>query len=298
MRVQYRYLLYELIVETPFPCPMLQPAPLNGVTDVVIIDGVVSGVLEDRQESDSILWTETPARLLLRAGSRVGRFLIEEGVRVTLERASDVEDEMLAAFLSSWIIAALLRQRGTLILHASVAVTQRGAVAFSGLPGAGKTTTLAALLEQGCKMLADDITVLRFNKEGAVVVLPGISKLNLCEDAAVRMGYDLSKLPRNPRLGIKVMAPQNDAMAWEPAVLKAIYFLCRHAEEEVTCQTLRGQEKFSALQESMYWALLPEQQRGCFKLMTTLINQVSFSRIARPESRYTVNEVVETILCG
>ena len=269
---------------------------MNSITDVTIIDGAVPEVLEDRHEPDLVYWDVSPERFVLRAGSRAGTFLVEEGKRVTLERAPDADEKVLAAYLSTWVIVALLRQRGLLVLHASVALTSHGAIALSGVPGAGKTTTLAALLKQGCKMLADDITVLRFGNDGAVVAMPGISRLNLCEDTALRMGYDPNLLPRNPRLGIKVMAPQYDTMALEPAVLNSIYLLDRHPEKQVTSQTLRGREKFAALQECMYGQLLPDEHLGRFQLMTTLTQQITLSRITRPDSQDSLNEVVDTIL--
>ena len=243
-------------------------------------------------------WQASPGRFLWRGGARAGRFLVEDGRRITLERNPASEDAMLAAHLLSAVLAALLRQRGMLVLHANTAVTRRGAVTMSGETGAGKSTTLAALMKRGCAMLADDITVLRLSADNKVEALPGISKLNLCEDAAERLGHAVDKLPRNPLRRIKVVLPTHNKMASTPASVYAIYLLNSSPKSGVTLQSLSGADKFSALQECIYGPLFPEEHPEQFGLLAEISNQVRIFRLDRPSSGWSAPEVAEAILNG
>ena len=59
------------------------------------------------------------------------------------------------------------------MLHASTADTPADAIALCGKSKAGKSTTLAALLQKGCVMISDDMTILRLAKDGRVEVVAG-----------------------------------------------------------------------------------------------------------------------------
>ena len=58
--------------------------------------------------------------------------------------------------LVSVIIPLLLAERGDLVIHASAADTDAGAVLFAGPSGRGKSTTVAALARAGLPTLAED----------------------------------------------------------------------------------------------------------------------------------------------
>jgi hypothetical protein len=294
----YTYTIYDLTLNVPFPCPMLTSAPIGVSPDVVVIEGQVPHslkvpIIKDRS------WQAVPGLFLFRGGNRAGRFLVEGGQRITLERNPSAEDELLCALLITTVMAALLRQRGLLVLHANVAVTSRGAIAISGESGSGKSTTQAALMAHGCKMLTDDVTVLRLEPDGRVVALPGVPKMNLCEDAAINLGHDVACLPRNPLMGSKVIvsvAPSNSVT--EPTPLNSIYIINRHPGKSLIVTLLAGVEKFTALQDCIYGPQFVEELPGLFSLLSAITDQVSIFDLQRPAHGYSVNKVVEAILHG
>src|SRR5207253_11833 len=124
---------------------------------------------------------------------------------------------------------------------------------------AGKSTTLAALLQRGCAMLADDVTVLRLGLNGSVEVLPGAPQLCLCEDAVDNLGQDVTGLPRHRRRSNKFVVPAHTAMAKSPVPLQALYLLRSHPGNDVRVRCLIGAEKFDTVQESIYGPLLPQE---------------------------------------
>lgn len=289
------YSAYGLTLELPFPCPVLPLALENTTPHVVVVDGTVpcqlaAPVVEDK------MWQAEPGRFLWRGGPRSGRFLIEDGRRITLERNPAAEEELLASHFLDAVLAAVLRQRGMLVLHANAAVTPTGAVVVSGESGAGKSTTLAALMSRGCVMLADDITALRVGSDGRVQVLPGVPQLYLTEDAANGLGRDIAGLPLYRWQRMKAAVPAQANMATQPAHLRAIYLLRSHPCADVRVCELTGVEKFAAVQECVYGPLLPEEHPGQFPFFVAVTDQVAMYRIERPAGHWTVNDIVERIL--
>jgi hypothetical protein len=296
--MNYTYSIYGLTMTVPFPCPMLTPVLTDNIPDIRIVEGpvprsLVKPVVEDQN------WQATPGSFLLRGGHRAGRFLAEGGERITLQRNPAAEDDLLCALLLTSVIAALLHQRGLLVLHANVVMTPHGAVAISGEAGAGKSTTQAVLLDWGCRMIADDVTVLSQGADGQIVALPGVPKMNLCEDTAINFGYEVAHLLRNPLLRSKVIVPVTlDATMTEPVPLKSIYHLNCHTGKDLIVTPLTGVKKFEVLQECIYGPQFSEELTDIFIISNVLIKQIDMFSLSRPSDKFTINEVVGAILNG
>src|SRR5579871_5639366 len=140
-------------------------------------------------------WQAEPGRFLWRGGRRSGRFLVENGRRVILQRNPAAEAELLGFHFIRSVLAALLRQRGLLTLHASAVATPSGVIAVCGRSGAGKSTTVSALMARDNPLLADDLMALSFAPDGGVQALPGVPQLYLCEDAMQGLEPDTAALP-------------------------------------------------------------------------------------------------------
>lgn len=296
--MNYTYTLFDLTLSVPFPCPLLTHAPTGTVPDVIMNEGPVPRSLPG-SVAKGVGWQATTNSFLFQGAQQAGRFLIEDGKRITLQRNPEAKDDVLCAHLLASVIVALLRQRGNQVLHANVIDTPRGAVALSGVSGAGKTTTQAALLARGCHMVADDVSVLRLNEDSEVVALPGISKMNLCDDTAIKFGYEIDKLYRNPLRSGKVLVQVGpEAMVTAPVVLKTIYLLRCHPGNDLIVEQLFGTEKFIALQNCIYGPQLPEEHTSMFPIVSALADQVEMIRIDRPDGNDSLNKIVEVILHG
>lgn len=293
-----KYNLYSITLDVPFQCPILSVAPSDSVPDVTIIEDNVPLSLENAVLEGNN-WQAAPGRFLLLGGRFAGRFLVENGNRITFHRNRAAKDETLCAFLLSTVIVALLRQRGNLVLHANVVMTQRGAVAISGESGAGKSTALGALMARGCRMVTDDVAVLSLGSDGLVMVLPGISKLNLCEDAAEKLGHDIVSVQRNPLRRDKVTIPVNSSdMVVSPVQLKKIFMLSRYPGKFVNITHLTGSDKFLNQQKCIYGPLFPEEHPIMFSFIRALAEQVEMTLIERPAKGCSVVNVAEAILHG
>ncbi len=124
--MSYSYRAYGLTIQVPFACPALPIADSGGAADadIVVRERPVPRQLPAPQ-ADETSWDAAPGSFLLRGGGRAGRFLVEAGA-VTFERASECDDAVLARYFTDQVLAAVLRHRGFLVLHANAVQTSGG----------------------------------------------------------------------------------------------------------------------------------------------------------------------------
>jgi hypothetical protein len=290
-----RYGSYGLTVETPFPCRWLTPAPPSGEPDVTVVEGAVPEHL-DAPVASGPGFDAAPGRFLLRGGQRAGRFLVEDGHRVTVDCPPGGDADIVAAFLLSQLLPAVLRHRGVPSLHADAVVTPDGrAMAVSGPSGAGKSTTTLALLTAGAAHLADDAVALRLDPDGRVVALPGPSRFHVYDEAARRLGVDTGRFERYPlRPGKAVVVPESVASA--PARLGGLFILSTHEDDAVRVRRVGGSEAFALIQDCILGPLLPDEHLAAFPTLAALADQVPILRVERPVARWTTDEIRRLIL--
>ncbi|MDT0630169.1 hypothetical protein [Rubrivirga litoralis] len=102
--------------------------------------------------------------------------------------------EALTSLVLGQGLATILHQRGVLTLHASAVAVEGGAVAFLGDQGAGKSTTAAALVERGGRLITDDVLPVRNLDAAAPSVAGGYPFLKVTQDTAQALDDDLNAL--------------------------------------------------------------------------------------------------------
>jgi hypothetical protein len=162
----------------------------------------------------------------------IGRFRVSGGERISWWREHEgVSDQDIRTFLLGSAVGALLIQRGLLVLHGNGLEKHGEAIVCLGHSGAGKSTLAYALLQQGWRLLADDLVAI--SPDG--LVLPGIPRIKLWHDAARAFGLDPEQLPQM-RQGMHKYLLMGEGLqrASEPIPLRALYLLHqrRHADSE------------------------------------------------------------------
>ena len=122
----------------------------------------------------------------------IGRFRITNGTHIAWHREHPgVSDQDIRTFLLGSAVGALLIQRGMLVLHGNALEKNGQAIVCMGHSGAGKSTLAYALMQQGWRLLADDLVAV--TPQG--MVLPGIPRIKLWHDSAKAFGLDPETLP-------------------------------------------------------------------------------------------------------
>ncbi len=122
-------------------------------------------------------------------------FRVENGKEILVDALSGPVDKAVTLAVLGPAMAALLQQRGYLLLHASAVALEGGAIAFLGSSGWGKSTLAAAFHARGFPLVSDDIVALQVC-EDEIRVYPGFPQFKLWPDALAAVGHDPEQFPR------------------------------------------------------------------------------------------------------
>lgn len=289
----YHYSVHGLILSLPFPCDLLGAALPSCAADVTVREGDVPAALENAafREDDVDV---APMAFLLRGGARSARFLVENGSSVTVRKAAGCEDALFFHHLLYPVIAALLRQRGLLVFHASAALLDGQAVLVAGDSGAGKSTAIAGLMKRGWIVQSDDVSAVRISPSGGIDVLPGAAHIHLDETATAGLALDTRGLARRDWHRMKMAVPAV-VPARRPAVpLRRLVWLGRR-EGGLEIGRVEGRAKLPFFLHALYGPLLPEQVAGRSAALARLLADVDLLVIARPGSGWTADAVIDAI---
>jgi hypothetical protein len=216
-----RYTAYGLAIDSAVPLPEL-PASAARAADVVVRIGRVDGVPpEARREERYVRADAGAAYLYLRGGAAC---CVRGGREIVVDPDPGTDERVLRLQLLGAGLAALLRQRGHLILHASGVVAGGGAVGFLGGSGWGKSTVAAAFHAAGHTVVDDDILAVATGGD-VPVALPGVPRFKLYPDAAAHLGIDAAALaPLGSSVG-KLGRAMGDRFASGPQPLRALCVL-------------------------------------------------------------------------
>ncbi len=140
------------------------------------------------------------------------------------------------------VLPLMLGRQGKLVFHASAVALDRGAVAFLGESGRGKSTLAAAFATFGARFLSDDGMVLE--EDGAWQVVPSHPSIRLREDSRQALiGADLEYVPGVCYAAKMRMPAQARLPHCEQALpLRAAFFLGLGEVDAVSLEQLNGQE--------------------------------------------------------
>jgi hypothetical protein len=258
----HEYALYGLTLRSSRPLAGM--APPRGSDDVVLVD--FAGALEDDvaaapfwKNGFETLWHLDDRTWLLRyeqPGMESYRWTLryDGGQRVTVRWDAEALMHDIPAVLQGPGIAAALHLRDVPLLHAGVIAVDGGAILLLGAPGAGKSTTAAALVRAGFPLVSDDLAAMSL-ADGRVLVHAGFPRLRLFTDSARAAGWNPDQLARafvTPFLGDKrYVDVANGAFSAEPLPVRAIYLLAPRRKGG-------GEPLIAAMDRERVWPLLAE----------------------------------------
>lgn len=172
------YKAFDLVIESDCVIVHLPEIPAQDANITVKYGQVEPPVVTD---SLNYYWGE-PNRFVFQI-DEVGRFLVENGSCITIEKIEGCANATLSTFLMGSAIGALLHQRGLLVLHANAVVKDDLVTIFAGESGAGKSTMAAFAMSQGYQILGDDVCAIYFDEDDKPWVLPAYPSIKLWQDA-------------------------------------------------------------------------------------------------------------------
>lgn len=292
--MNYHYYTFGLTIQSEIELPELLIADKNSVPDVQIVKGKTPESLANCQKK-GVTYEVAPNEFLLDLRN-IARFYVANGKKITIELNESSIANDVRLFLLGSCLGAILHQRKVLAMHASAIVHEGKAVLFTGISGAGKSTTANAFRLKGYKMLTDDVCPIQF-MEGKPYALSGYPQSKLWEDALEKMEIEYQHL-ENIRAHIhKRRVPIMDAFVKEPTEIKALYILQSHNKDIVEIFDVDDANKFRLIKNMTYRRyLLKDMGMQPYHFMngSQLANQVHIKRIVRPQT-FSVDRVVKII---
>lgn len=183
------YQIYGLIFQSTvqlldlpeLPPPERQP----DVTIQLVKEGSVGDYIPENvaKQPIAIQIDQTDALVYLQ---NTGVFIVQGGSKIVFVATQTAQQAQVCQALLGVVLAVLLYQRELYILHASAAAIGETAIAFMGDSGAGKSSALATLVDQGFSGITDDLTAVHIHS-GQALIYPGVPRMKLSAAAAKQL---------------------------------------------------------------------------------------------------------------
>jgi hypothetical protein len=278
------YHVFDLTIVSDFDLPLSERTVSKSNVDVSISKGVAS--------------TEN------RKGHRVrfdGVATVQMVDESTLIVEPDAEmDSSLHPFLLHNCLGWVLHRRGKAIFHAGAANVNDICVAFLGQSGVGKSSTVAAMYDQGYPVVSGDVLAVD-QSENIPSVIPSFPRLRIPSDT-----LSVMKKSHQPANAAEMTSSNwldvTDGFAHETLPIRTIYFLEELGgvnSPEIRClESTDPRPVENLLRHSLHYSVLHESDsvERHFQQCTQLAQDVSFRRLRRPNELKALEEVVETIV--
>ena len=287
------YCAYGLRIRSEITAPFVAGfAP--GAPDVTIRYGAVPEALPAPGERWGP-WESAPGVFLLNVDG-VARYLVSEGRDIVIEPTGGSEPAVRAFLLGS-VLAACLQQRGILTLHASAIETPAGAVLFAGVSGIGKSSLLAALIERGYAMLADDVTGVVLAAGDRPTALSAFPCVRLWADAVDELGWRGRTREKVRDELDKHLAPVERFRA-SPLAVRAVFALGLHNRDRFELESCAAGDAFHLLLRYTFRKRYLRGlglQREHFRAVTAMARRVPVARLIRPVHPFRLDALADEI---
>jgi hypothetical protein len=236
------------------------------------------------------------------------RFLMDHGAtRIWGEPGLKLSYDDLCIYLLGPVMGFVLRQRGTVTLHASSLSFHGRAAALVGEAGAGKSTTVAALALRGWPVLGEDACALA-DFEGHYQVLPAYPRVCLWPDSVDFLFSSPDALPLMVSGWEKrflALDGSRAQFASSSAPLSAIFLLGERSTGDSApfIEPVSQREALLQLVRNTYmnWYLDRHQRAEEFDVLTRLVASINCFRVipsSDPARLSALAELIESHVSG
>ena len=306
---RHRYCVYGIAVvsDTPLSLPNFA---YGGLGQVECLSAPASVFLEARRGVDfdpgSNSWFRYAS---LHDGSTyvrwdtVGEFVVAaDGRRITCRRLEDSVDESFQVYMLGQALSFALVKQGFEPLHATVVVVDDQAVAFLGDHAFGKSSLAASFLENGHRLLTDDLLMLQESSDG-ILAYPGPPRIKLFSRIASRfLGQAMNRVPMNAETDKLIVPIDEHQSCASPVALKVIYSLAAPREAcrtpRASIEILTPREAFVELVKGTFNRRLVSRPRLArqFGVMSSLASRVPVRTLTYPRTIERLQEVQRVVI--
>lgn len=291
----YIYQLFGLVIKTDIEFRQLVIGADESTADIKITAGIIPNEIMSKERDLKYEFGEKVSWL----ANNTCWLLVENGNQITYSLKEGGNPEYLRTYILGWGMSMLALQRGTLAIHCSAVADEKGAILICGESGAGKSTVTTAFLDNGYRLMADDmafVTTRQENKES--YASPAFPYQKLCRDAAINQGYDLDELIYIDEEKDKFLVPYRGEFLLESVPVKGMIMLGVINGDEVMTKEVTGLQCFHMVANNLFLRHLLREQKyepRIGKLCLDMAATIPMGWIGRPGGKDTAKEVVDSI---
>lgn len=296
----YTYWAYGLKVGSQIPFPELFPVDDNGPMDLDIVLGDMPTIEKTQTGYHSADYDITPAAYRITIKD-VASYHVSEGRRIIICADPKADQDSIRLFCLSNAFAAALHQRKTIPLHCSSIIHKGELVLVFGASGAGKSTTMASLLQKGYKPFSDDVCVPVFQTASDEIRLfSSYPMMKYWKETLDLTGYAL-KADRKIRPDMEKYGMFFHEEFLTAALKPKLIVLLEKDETILTpiMESISGIKLFQLLEANAYrgeYLGFSDLKKEHFMVFTQLANQTCCFVLKRPSSGNFVQEVADKII--
>jgi hypothetical protein len=219
-------------------------------------------------------------------------------IRAAIAPGQTLED--LTAYLYGPVLGYVLRAWGRLALHASCVRVGDGAVLLAGPPGAGKSTTAAALATRGLSVVSDDLTALALDAGDELPrAWPAFDHLRLWPDGERVVLGDASRLARlTPGWEKRRFPLDGAAFASEAVPVRAVFVLRPRRDGRAVVRPLALSRALVTLATLSYANYLLDPAMRAHELLQlgALVRAVPVRALTPPAGRENLDALCDAIV--
>ncbi|SFM79051.1 hypothetical protein SAMN05216224_101316 [Thioclava dalianensis] len=248
----HRYQSYGLLFLSDIELPELSPAGPDALPE----DGSVRihrrAIELPAGVRDLPTWTAFGPEGVRFWWQTVGAFEVCDGGRTILvDPAPDVSDDLIAFPLLGPVLSECLRRCGYFVLHASAVDLDGQGIVLMADKGTGKSSSSAALLRAGARLLADDLVAI---DPATGLIWPGFGQVKLAQENLSHQlpGQDWQARPQVHEQIDKVRVMVPELLARAPIPAARLCLLSRGRGEIPELSPLALQDRISAVLDFSY----------------------------------------------
>jgi hypothetical protein len=224
-------------------------------------------------------------------------FHVKGGDSILFDPLPGADRRFIQAVVGGELMAALLRQRGVLPIHASC-VSKRGqSIAFVGDSGWGKSTLATLFVKEGYTLITDDILALDLNKKSPIVY-PSPSYIRLQPDVGNKFVNEYESFPVSHNRTSKRQILLDRSFSDVKTNLKKIYFLEQIGRPENSVKDISpslATVKLINHTRAKRLTNSPEYSKDHLRKCSLIIKSVDSSILRRNLSLGEINDVKNTV---
>lgn len=294
---EYKYLVGGIVFKTPVFFPEFVETDLPH--DTTVNYGEIPVEALEMKKTKALLSVNENNEFLFEMPN-LAKYFVKGTKEVIIELLDEKRKYDAEKYILTFVLGLISYKKGFYPLHGGGIVHNGEAYLFTGLSGAGKSTTMAALQAKGFEMLGDDIANL-FIKDGRVYMHPCFPRFKLWEESLQLLDRKNQGEYRLKTDMNKYLVPVDNSFKNTPIPVKRIYHLNEEKDLDapVRFELLKGHAKLNKLKANSYkpWAVKTfKLNQVHFKLMSAMLPNFEWFDFYRPKNKDRFHQIIDELI--